>query len=61
MKQNPSTHKKPYTLIAPVEELRGLITTCPRCGGEVELWSQEDETVCVFCNHKVFERQTTNH
>jgi DNA-directed RNA polymerase subunit RPC12/RpoP len=38
-----------------------FITECPKCGGEVSLWSQDQETVCVFCDHKVFEREKTEH
>jgi DNA-directed RNA polymerase subunit RPC12/RpoP len=38
-----------------------LIAVCPKCGGEIALWSEEQETVCIFCNHKVFEREGTLH
>lgn len=38
-----------------------LITTCPKCGGEMDIWTPNDETSCVFCNHKVFEREGTVH
>jgi len=38
-----------------------LITTCPKCGGEADIWTPNDETSCVFCNHKVFEREGTVH
>ena len=35
--------------------------TCPKCGEEIELWSDEDETVCFFCGHKVFKKEMTIH
>ncbi len=38
-----------------------LITVCPKCGGEIELWSETLETNCVFCNYKVFDREGTIH
>ncbi len=38
-----------------------LITSCPKCGGEVALWSAEQETVCIFCNHRLFEHEGTLH
>jgi hypothetical protein len=38
-----------------------LITACPKCGGEVDLWSEDRETVCIFCDHKIFEREGTEH
>lgn len=38
-----------------------LITRCPRCGGETDLWSPEEETTCIFCGLKVFERESTIH
>jgi DNA-directed RNA polymerase subunit RPC12/RpoP len=28
--------------------------TCPRCGGEIELWSDEGETICGLCGYLVF-------
>ena len=35
--------------------------TCPKCGEEVELWSDEGETVCLFCGHKMFRKESTIH
>lgn len=61
MKQNQSQHKRSYTLLPPASELPELMTTCPHCGGEVEMWSEEEETVCVFCSQKIFVRETTTH
>ena len=42
---------------APVPEF----VTCPKCGEEIELWSDEEETVCVFCGHKVIKMETRVH
>jgi DNA-directed RNA polymerase subunit RPC12/RpoP len=38
-----------------------LITICPKCGGEVGLWSEEAETLCIFCQYRVFENERTVH
>ena len=58
MKENPSKHKNNK---ARGPELSAIITTCPQCGGEVDLWSEKNETTCIFCNHKVFEKEKTIH
>ncbi len=34
---------------------------CTKCGDEVELWTDEEETVCSSCGHKVFKRGSTTH
>jgi len=34
---------------------------CVKCGNEVEIWTDEDETVCQSCGHKVFKKETTIH
>lgn len=60
MKESPQKLKKSTTtaefILAPE-----LITICPKCGGEVGLWSKDEETTCVFCEHKVFEKEKTEH
>jgi len=43
--------------IAPVPEF----ITCPKCGGEIELWSNEYLTACFFCGHKVFKKENIIH
>ena len=35
--------------------------TCTQCGAEIELWTDEEETLCPSCNHKVFKRESTVH
>jgi DNA-directed RNA polymerase subunit RPC12/RpoP len=61
MKENPSKRKPGK--IADVKScvLTDVITTCPKCGGEVALWSESPETTCIFCRYRVFERETTIH
>jgi len=61
MKENTPKQKEkslPSVKMAVVPE---LLTTCPACGGEIELWSGSQETVCIFCQHKVFDKETTVH
>jgi rRNA maturation endonuclease Nob1 len=35
--------------------------TCPKCGDEIEIWTDEDETACASCGHKVFKKESTVH
>jgi len=61
MKENPPKHKDDFRPVADQILQLQLITTCPKCGGEISLWSEDRETACVFCEHKVFEREGTEH
>jgi DNA-directed RNA polymerase subunit RPC12/RpoP len=61
MKERTSIHKGRYTLGVRTDTFVELIAICPKCGGEVALWSEEKETTCIFCNHKVFEHEGTIH
>jgi DNA-directed RNA polymerase subunit RPC12/RpoP len=61
MKVNPSAHKKSGTVSIKVVLPRELIIRCPKCGGEVGLWSEDKETACPFCDHRIFEKETTEH
>ena len=61
MNRNESPPKKSYSLVPPTDEAPGFLTTCPRCGGEIDLMSREEETRCVFCDHKLYERESTSH
>jgi len=38
-----------------------IITSCPKCGGEVSIWSEEPETLCIFCQYHLFEKEKTIH
>jgi hypothetical protein len=60
MKDENLKHKEnePCTVkYSPVPEF----VTCPNCGFEIELWSEDEETRCLFCGHKVFKREATVH
>jgi len=61
MKENPPKHKEDIRPGADQIPQLQLITACPKCGGEISLWSEDRETVCVFCDHKVFEKEGTEH
>jgi hypothetical protein len=61
MKENPSKHKNKKSGTRTLIAVQDIVTTCPKCGGEVGLWSEEPETICVFCEHQVFERENTVH
>ncbi len=50
-----------YTFGVRIDMITDLIARCPKCGGEIGLWSEEPETVCTFCDYKVFEREATVH
>jgi DNA-directed RNA polymerase subunit RPC12/RpoP len=61
MKESPSEPKKKSTVSIKLLLARDLIMPCPKCGGEVGLWSGERETACTFCGHRLFEKETTEH
>ncbi len=61
MRGSPRKHNdKKDKPLAPAD-LPDLVTTCPKCGGEIGLWSNEEETVCVFCQFRIFEKERTTH
>ena len=31
--------------------------TCPQCGAEIEIWSDENETACKLCGFVVFNHE----
>jgi ribosomal protein S27AE len=31
--------------------------TCPHCGFEIEIWSDEDKTMCGVCGYGVFSHE----
>jgi len=63
MRESPQKYhkKRPASAIKIVGAVLDIVTTCPKCGGEVGLWSEELETLCIFCQHPVFEREKTIH
>ncbi|MGD0887000.1 MAG: hypothetical protein ABSA46_19330 [Thermodesulfovibrionales bacterium] len=60
MKKDQARHKGKRPCIVKYAPVPDFIT-CPKCGEEIELWSDEEETVCLFCGHKIFKRETTIH
>lgn len=34
---------------------------CIKCGNEIEIWTDEYETICQACGHKVFKKETIIH
>ncbi len=62
MKEKKTSPREKHTSGVRVDMLVDLIAVCPKCGGELGLWSDDDkETVCIFCDHKVFEHEGTVH
>jgi len=61
MKENLPKHKDAAASSAETAAVREIIVVCPKCGGEVGLWSEEAETICIFCEHKIFEKEKTVH
>ncbi len=59
MSSKPSVHKNIRTLTA--DRFPDLVTTCPKCGNEIELWPDTADTICFVCNYKLFEWDTTTH
>ena len=35
--------------------------TCTRCGDDIEIWTDEEETACRSCGHRVFRKEATLH
>lgn len=61
MKESPIKQKNKFTTGVRFIAVPDLVTTCPKCGGEIGLWSTEPETVCIFCEYKVFDKEGTLH
>ncbi len=51
------TEKRRKVRCLPVPEY----ITCPKCGFEMDLWSDVEETKCVVCGHRFFKREGTIH
>jgi A2L zinc ribbon domain len=61
MRESLQKYKSKKSSVARLESVLDLITHCPKCGGEVGLWSEEAETLCIFCQYRVFDRELTLH
>ena len=36
-------------------------TVCTKCGGETEIWTDEDEKICSTCGHRIFRTEAAVH
>ncbi len=61
MKGSPLKHKAKKSDGYRLASVLDLVTICPKCGGEVGLWSEGAETLCIFCEYRVFEHERTIH
>ena len=61
MRGSPQKHRERKPIAMKLVGEIDLITTCPKCGGEVGIWSEEPETLCIFCQYRVFDTERTNH
>ena len=61
MRESLSKPKLRKSSVARLASVLDLIAICPKCGGEVGLWSEEAETLCTFCEYRVFEKERTVH
>lgn len=37
------------------------IVTCPRCGEDIEIWSERSQAACESCNYKLFKKEHIIH
>lgn len=35
--------------------------TCPKCGEDVEIWTDEEETHCLLCGYHIFRKESIVH
>jgi hypothetical protein len=61
MKENLSKHRTDKIRGVKIIAVPDIITTCPKCGGELGIWSEEPETLCIFCQYRIFDREGTIH
>jgi hypothetical protein len=61
MKESPSKHRTSTIRRVKIIAVPDIITTCPKCGGELGIWSEEKETICIFCHYRIFDREGTIH
>jgi DNA-directed RNA polymerase subunit RPC12/RpoP len=61
LKENLQKHKTKKSYIGFVAAEIDILTTCPKCGGEVNIWSEGQETVCIFCQYRMFKNEKTVH
>jgi DNA-directed RNA polymerase subunit RPC12/RpoP len=61
MRRNPQKPKEETSTGIRLESVLDIVTTCPKCGGEIGLWSEDTETLCIFCQYRLFDRERTVH
>lgn len=61
MKENRSEREKKSAVTISLSHPPEFVMRCPRCGGEVGLWSGNRETRCTFCDLRIFDREATEH
>ncbi len=61
MRENPQKHKEKRQTGTRIMSVVDIVTTCPKCGGEVGIWSEDTVTRCIFCDYPLFERERTIH
>lgn len=60
MNEKHSRHKGSKALRPKQSPLLEVIT-CPRCGFDMELWTDEHDTRCMNCGHRFFRKESTVH
>ncbi len=36
-------------------------TVCTGCGDDVEIWTDEDDTICSKCGRRIYRKEKTGH
>jgi hypothetical protein len=54
MKNNQYKDDKDSITLEPIPES----VTCPKCGGEIGLWTGSILTICWFCGFHAFKKET---
>lgn len=42
------------------ESFSGYLT-CPECGEDIEIWTDDEETRCLFCGFHLFRKEALIH
>jgi hypothetical protein len=50
-------HRYIEDALACVEDIPQSVT-CPKCGGQIGLWTDSIITICWFCGFHVFKKET---
>lgn len=55
------TQRKAHVLRVPAMPVLMKVVTCPSCGGDVDIWTNDEETRCAFCGQVIHKRPRTDH